>query len=169
MPVLTRTACPHVASVLDYFGDDRERVDVDLHDLLVRAWRSKTLREARREWALPGRRYPVPTLKVRHATKPYRSASPRPERQRDLHGGHAYGHSRIVVTVGPGTGREWAEAILLHEAAHCASAAHVHHGSAWRATYVRLVHEMFDVLVRNEGPNWRLDEVIAKAIRTEGL
>lgn len=152
--------------VLDY---DEGTTVVDARDLLVRAWNSKELREARVENWGPGRVFP-PDLTIRRSDG---STKWRTRRPRGRASGHSkYGCGSIVLTVGPGLGREWLEAIIIHEAVHSALPSGDWHRPLWRSTYLRTVSEVYGLpmgVVKNEGQaSWKLDEQIATAIKEAG-
>lgn len=153
------------------FGDGDERVEVDAGELLKRAWASETLKAARRDAGWHPRRA-APALRIRRGTRAERAphAGTDRGRQRDTLGAHAKTlGDEIVMTVGPGCGREWFEAILVHEAVHMAVSSGEWHGRTWRSTYIRAMRELYGVTVSNRGQGaWRLDEDITLALRERG-
>lgn len=160
-------------TVLDYESGE---VELDAGELLKAAWRTSAIRERLADhWRYPGRQS-VPALTIRRG-RPDAGRAVRPigpdqadrGRDRDAMSGHAKQWSeQIVLTVAPGLGREWLEAIVVHEAAHVA-AVETAHGPAWRSTYIRAMRELYGVEVRNGGQaNWRLDEDITLALRARG-
>lgn len=153
------------------FGDGDEGVEVDAGELLKRAWASETLKAARRDAGWHPRRA-APALRIRRGTRAERASHAGTERgrQRDTLGAHAKTLDfEIVMTVGPGCGREWFEAILVHEAAHMAVKSGEAHGRTWRSTYIRAMRELYGVVVENKGQaTWRLDEDITLALRELG-
>jgi len=157
-------------TVLDY--GDVGVVTLDVGELLAQAWRSKTLRDAAKDSGYRNGLM-LPQVKVRRGDRERgraaRAARPGSGRERDAISGHAKTHrGEIVLTVAPGLGREWLEAIVVHEAAHCACPDE-HHGRTWRSTYIRAMRELYGVRVLNAGQaTWRLDEEITLALREIG-
>jgi hypothetical protein len=163
----------HLVECVDY--DGRPCV-VDVGVLLRRAWATEELRAARAESG--NARMRCPRLRIhrrvpKHTLRRERGWShPRhPEaRARDYMSGHAkVGDRWIVLTIDPRCGREWIDAIVVHEAAHMALGWHDNHGPRWRTAYLRACREIYGDLVasvRNEGANSDLDEVVSAAIRS---
>lgn len=157
-------------TVLDY-GDVGE-VTLDAGELLKVAWRSKALRDAAKDSGYADGLM-LPQLTLRRGDpergRAARAAREGSGRERDAISGHAKTYrGEIVLTVAPGLGREWLEAIVVHEAAHCACPDE-HHGRTWRSTYIRAMRELYGVRVLNTGQAaWRLDEGITLALREIG-
>lgn len=147
-------------------------VTLDAGELLEQAWRSKALRDAAKDSGY-FRGLMLPQLTLRRGDPERGRAARRARagsgRERDAISGHAKTYrSEIVLTVAPGLGREWLEAIVVHEAAHCACPDD-HHGRTWRSTYIRAMRELYGVRVLNTGQAaWRLDEGITLALREIG-
>lgn len=156
---------------LDYLGAE---IELDVRELLKTAWRSTAIREALGDtYSKPGRIAP-PELTIRRGTERMnRARQDRSEaRMRDRVSGHAYSHvGPITLTIGPGCGREWIEAIVAHEAAHSALPHRESHGPRWRRLYAHTVRDLHAVTVGAfVAPQvWRMDELVAQAIREKGM
>lgn len=162
-------------TVLDY--GEAGVVTLDAGELLGRAWRSDTLKAARADHGLRWMTLP-PTITIRRG-QPDKGRAARMRdpveavergRVRDTMSGHSkWGTGDIVLTIAPGLGREWLEAIVVHEAAHSALSDGIAHGGTWRSTYIRAMRELYGVVVWNTSQaSWRLDEDITLALREMG-
>lgn len=150
-----------LVSVRDFDGS---MVELDAGVLLKRAWKSRELqRRLAESWRRPGR-LPVPELELRRGNPDKRPAHQRIDRSGDI-SAHAFGADRITMTCGPALGREWLEAIIVHEAAHCACPDDAWHDGRWASSYVRAIRELYGVRVDVVRPTWQLDANVAAALR----